>query len=308
VDRIQQLNYEKDFRIHFLESTGDAFQQLFEQLMGKRYPGDFIACKPWGRQGDEKNDGYLPSVRTLFQVYAPEELSSAATVTKINTDFAGAKVHWKQYFDCWVFVHNARALPPNVIKALSDLRSANPEITIEQWSFEELLIEFRGLKQIDLESWFGPAFSSEDKAHVGYADLQAVIEHIKFVPSRQNASPRPVPMGKIEFNQLSHEVASILKIAMEKASLVEEFFAEWRDPRFGSRVATAFKTRYEELRDNQPALHPDLIWGELEEWAGYNATKHPKEKAAIAAVLAWLFGNCDIFEEPLLNRPEAVAS
>ena len=29
-DRIQQLNYEKDFRLAFLESKGDGFQRLFE--------------------------------------------------------------------------------------------------------------------------------------------------------------------------------------------------------------------------------------------------------------------------------------
>ena len=32
MDRIQQLGYEKDFRIIFLEAKGDGFQRLFEKL------------------------------------------------------------------------------------------------------------------------------------------------------------------------------------------------------------------------------------------------------------------------------------
>ncbi len=48
MDRIQQLNYEKDFRIAFLESKGDGFQRLFEKLMSKAHPNDFMACRPWG--------------------------------------------------------------------------------------------------------------------------------------------------------------------------------------------------------------------------------------------------------------------
>ena len=46
MDRIQQLNYEKDFRIAFLESKGDGFQRLFEKLMSKAHPNDFMACRP----------------------------------------------------------------------------------------------------------------------------------------------------------------------------------------------------------------------------------------------------------------------
>ena len=48
MDRIQQLGYEKDFRIIFLEAKGDGFQRLFEKLMAKALPNDFMACRPWG--------------------------------------------------------------------------------------------------------------------------------------------------------------------------------------------------------------------------------------------------------------------
>ncbi len=298
MDRVQRTIYQKDFTILFLKSKGEAFQALFECLMKNRYPGDFMACKPWGKQGDQKNDGYLPSTRTLFQVYGPEKMVSAETVSKISEDFAGAKVHWEQYFDRWVFVHNAERLPPDVIKALEDLRIANPKIKIEHWSYVELLNEFRGLNLAALESWFGPAFNEEDNAQMGFSDLQVVIQHITFSAPLHKTTPRPVPPGKIEFNQLSDAVADYIKMGMGKVPLVEQFFAGWRDPMFGERIASAFKARYQELRDSSPMLHPDRIWGELEDSVGLNASKNPREKVAMHAVLAWLFASCDIFEEP----------
>ena len=56
-----------------------------------------MPCRPWGRQGDEKNDGTLKSEKTLFQVYAPNELKVAQTKKKIREDFEGAKQHWEKY-------------------------------------------------------------------------------------------------------------------------------------------------------------------------------------------------------------------
>ncbi len=91
MDRHQQLFYEMKFQIEFLQARGDAFQRLFETLMGKVYPEDFIACRPWGKTGDRKNDGYLPSKRKLFQVYAPNQMAAKKAISKINEDFEGAK-------------------------------------------------------------------------------------------------------------------------------------------------------------------------------------------------------------------------
>ena len=87
MDRIQQLGYEKDFRIMFLETKGDGFQRLFEKLMAKAHPNDFMACRPRGNVGDRKNDGYLPSARTLFQSYA-------ARVRQLAPHFAVFSAGW----------------------------------------------------------------------------------------------------------------------------------------------------------------------------------------------------------------------
>lgn len=299
MDRLQQLNYEKDFRIAFLESKGDGFQSLFEKLMFKAHPNDFMACRPWGKVGDRKNDGYLPSARILYQIYAPNELSSAAAIKKINEDFDGAKEHWEKYFDEWVFVHNAPdgRLGPHIIEELAKLKQDNPKLRIGHCGYEDMLAKFRQLSLQDLESWFGPSLTMEANVNLGYSDLAAVLKHIgvSFIP--KTSEVKDVSRGKIEANSLSQAVADFLKIGMQKSMLVEQFFNNWRNPTYGEQIAQAFKSEYVTLRDRTPPLHPDEIFGHLEVWAGGTVNTTPMHKAAVLAVMAYLFDKCEIFED-----------
>lgn len=299
MDRVQQLNYEKDFRIAFLESKGDGFQRLFEKLMSKVHPSDFMACRPWGNVGDRKNDGYLPSARILYQSYAPNELSAAEAIKKINEDFEGAKEHWEQYFDEWTFVHNAPdgRLGPHIIEALAKLRQDNPKIRIRHFGYEEMLAKFRQLSLQDLESWFGPSLTMEANVNLGFGDLAAVLTHISITPIPATSEVKDVSRGKIEANLLSQVVADFLKIGMQKSQLVAQFFNSWKSPTYGEQIAQAFKDEYTRLRDGVLPLHPDEIFGRLETWAGGTANTTPAHKAAVLAVMAYLFDKCEIFED-----------
>jgi hypothetical protein len=144
------------FENRFLKAKGDALQTFFEDLMGRAFPGDFMPCRPWGNEGDRKNDGFLQSQRRLFQVYAPNEMKKAVAEAKIKEDFAGALQHWRVHFDHWTFVHNAHdGLRPHVQQVILDTQRANPGVTIETWSLHELAAIFRQLSDADLVSWFG---------------------------------------------------------------------------------------------------------------------------------------------------------
>ena len=216
MDRNQQLNYEKDFRIAFLEAKGDNFQRLFEKLMAKAHPNDFMACRPWGNVGDRKNDGYLASARTLFQSYAPNDLDANQAIKKINEDFEGAKQYWEEYFDQWTFVHNAHdgRLGPHIIESLAKLSKENPHIKLGHCGWEEMLTKFRQLSLQDLESWFGPSLTIETNINLGYNDLIAVLTHISVAASPTTSEVKDVSQGKIEANLLSQVVADFLKIGM----------------------------------------------------------------------------------------------
>jgi len=157
--------YELRFKTQFLESKANAFQDMFAAIMSKVYPGDFMPCRPWGSIGDRKSDGYLKSERTLFQVYAPDELKLAETIKKIVTDFTDALPYWRDYFDTWAFVHNASAgLPPDVIAKLLELEKINAPLKLVHWGYEELLLRFRRLPMEALRSLYGyPPPSADNK-------------------------------------------------------------------------------------------------------------------------------------------------
>ena len=299
MDRLQQLNYEKDFRIAFLESKGDGFQGLFEKLMSKAHPNDFMACRPWGNVGDRKNDGYLPSARILYQSYAPNDMTATEAIKKINEDFEGAKKHWEQFFDEWTFVHNSPdgRLGPHVIEALAKLKNDNPKIKIGHCGYEEMLAKFRQLSLQDLESWFGPSITMEANINLGYSDLKAVLTHISVTPAPKTSEVKDVSPGKIEANLLSQAVADFLKIGMQKSPLVAQFFSNWKNPTYGEQIAQTFNSKYMALRDSIPQLHPDEIFGHLEAWAGGSVNTSPIHKTAVLAVMAYLFDKCEIFED-----------
>ncbi len=293
---LQDAYYEQKFENAFLRAKADEFQTFFERLMGLAYKADFMACRPWGSQGDRKNDGFLKSARLLFQVYAPNEMEAAKAAAKITEDFEGAKVHWGSHFDQWAFVHNATdGLPPHVHSLLLDFEKANPGIHLQPWGMEELRQVFRMLTVEDKVSWFGLALTDATKITLGYGDLQIVLERMAALPVPQIVTVRNVPMGKIEANALSESTARLLKEGMVKSPLVEEFFHQWHDETFGERVAEAFRSEYQRLRGHQSQ---NDVFTELQSWAGGNSRGTPEHEIAVLTVLAYYFERCDIFEEP----------
>lgn len=298
---LTQAYYESRFENLFRAAKGNEFQTLFERLMGLAYKADFMACRPWGKSGDHKNDGFLKSERCLFQVYAPNEMEATKAIAKITEDFAGAKLHWGSHFDKWVFAHNATdGLPPHVLTLLLDFEMTNPDISLEPWSLEEFRLIFRKLSNNDLVPWLGAAPSDETKASLGFSDLRPVLETLGQRPAPADSAVRDVPMGKIEANALSESVATLIKSGMGKAPLVEKFFAQWHDETLGERIAEAFRTEYQRLR---PRHTPNGIFAELQDWAGGRDRGTPEHQLAVLTIIAYYFERCDIYETPREVNP-----
>jgi hypothetical protein len=293
---LQEALYDQKFENAFLRVKGDEFQTFFERLMGLAFKADFMACRPWGKIGDHKNDGFLQSERRLFQVYAPNEMEANKAVFKISDDFDGAKIHWGKYFDKWTFVHNAvDGLPPHVQQLLLDFQTTNPGVTLEPWGLEELRVVFRRLSGEDLATWFGPPVTEKVKGNLGFKDVQVVLESLAGKSAPQNSVVRAVPPGKIEANDLSETVATLIKNGMTKAPLVSAFLESWHDETLGERLAVAFRKEYERLRGT---MHPNRIFSELQAWAGGSERGTAEHEMAVLAVLAYYFERCEIYEEP----------
>ncbi len=296
MDGYRRAWYEMKYELCFERKTGTEFQAFFANVMERRYPGgDYIRVRPWGRLGDQKNDGYLHSERMLFQVYAPDEITAAAACAKIQEDFDGAIPHWKQFFDHWIFVHNARrGLGPPIVKLLLDLDEVHKAISVKPWGFVELRARFFELSEEDIQALLGPAPSPRDFVKVGYEDLKAVLQYIARQPLPVPITLAPVPDDKIRINALSADTETLIIAGRLKSPSVGKFLAAYPDPEYGDQIVQAFKTKYDGLKAAQ--YDPDRIFRELQVFAGGELTADTKYQAAVLSVLAYLFDHCDIYE------------
>lgn len=291
--------YELKFSLEFRSKFGAEFQDFFSSIMERGYPSDFQKVKPYGKHGDRKCDGYHQSLQRVYQVYAPEKMNVTETNTKITNDRAGAIEHWKEKMSTWVFVHNQwRGIPPDVLKKLIDL-DQKEGIGVLRWCEPELREEFFKLPINVQVLLLGPAPTPQTVGRIQMKDVLDVANVIA-----QQAPPPPeevkeVPAGKLKANALSQNVQELLKLGARKSKLVKNFFSQWHDPELGDRIARAFRAQYEQLRDD--GVIADDAFFALWKFAGGGTQKSVSHEAAVLALLAFLFEECDIFEPATLE-------
>jgi len=296
MDDVTQAFFELKFENSFIRARGDNFQAFFSSIMEKRYPGDFTRIRPWGAQGDEKCDGHLRSKGLLFQCYAPDEMTAAKCIAKINDDFAGAVGHWEGHFSTWVFVHNAKqGLGPKQTKRLLQLGKDHAPLVVTHWGYEEIRREAMQLPEVELASLLGPAPSRREITNLGLDSLVPVLDHVALMQPRPEPDLRPVPADKLEQNRLSEHVATLLKAGMSREQLVRRYFK--LKPQLQDQIAEAFRLEYARLRATP--VTPDAIFDALHRFAIGHLLPSAARESAVLAVLAFFFSECDVFERPL---------
>lgn len=294
---LRSAYYQMSFRLRYLESTGESFQDLFSTIMELRYPGDFARVRPWGKVGDRKNDGYLRSQRKLFQCFAPREMQLATCINKITEDFTGALPYWQEHFDQWIFMHNDdKGLAPDVLKLLLDLSAKHKPVIATHWGYSELLAEFKALSPENVATLLGPAPGTENMVEVRVQDVMWLLDHVALQPEPMTADVRTVPAAKLQYNQLSEAAATLLRAGMTRSEIVRKYLRGLPDQTRYDRVAAAFRQRYQELRSEGRA--PDDILAMLQRFIAGNAVPSPAHQAATLAILAFFFEACEIFERP----------
>lgn len=301
MDALAQAWFETRFELLFLKSHGDEFQRLLGRIMSMAYPGDFVQTRPWGKLGDEKCDGYLRSQRRFFQCYAPNELKKNETVRKLNEDLEGALPHAQLFFDIWVFAHNGEAgrVPTWLVKEIERLGKAHPQVRIELCGFEEMRTLVIGLAETDLVALLGPPVTQRAMMSLGFSDLQPLLAYLGRQAAPEDEEARPVPADKLAHNALSVSVEVLLKAGMTKAGLVREYLARTINKELGMQVATGFRREYRNLADLR--LDTIDIFDRLRQFAIGPCGADSNADVASLAVLAYLFEECDIFENP--ERP-----
>lgn len=296
MDDLQRAFYVLYFRLAFHTQQGTSFQDWFVRLAGHAFGADFEEVRPYGAQGDLKCDGRRVSTRTIFQCYAPKQMTDTKLIAKINEDFHGARTNWGAAMAEWIFVHNdADGLPPKANHHVNALRAAHPAIKIETWSEPELHKLAMALDLSALQALFGYAPSIAAVDHLVLSDIVPIIEALARQEPNPNPPLTPPSVEKLQKNALSEDSALLLQMGRRKSGLVDAFFRKSARPDLGERIAEAFRTRYAELKSLE--LPADTIFKHLQDYAGMNG--EPKRQGAALAVLSYFFDNCDIFEDPV---------
>ena len=298
MDALAEHYYGLRFELDFRNARGDNFQVFMGKIMSLAYPGDFIQTRPWGRLGDEKCDGYLRSLRKFYQCYAPDEMDKATTIKKMAEDFNGVLPH-KAFFKAWVFAHNARdgRLPTWLVLEIENMQLANAEIAIEELGFIELRKITFGLSGSDLIFLFGPPITQQALMSLGFADLKPVLSHLVAQPATtQDESPFPVSAEKLTYNALGSDVEALLKAGMTKSRMVRDYLARTINKEQATKIATSFRDEYQRLK--AAGLSPLELFDGLRQFAYGPGLPDGKTEVATLAILAYLFEECDIFENP----------
>ncbi len=301
MDDMERAFRELQFKATYLEKKGNEFQDWFATIMEKRFPGDFIRVRSWGKVGDRKNDGYVRSTRSLFQVYAPNDMSADRALAKIDADYNGALPYWEQYFDTWIFVHNSKqGLGPDVTAKLLELNEAGPP-AVAPWGFEELRRVVFELAPEELASLFGPAPRRRDMVDLGLDSLSPVLDQIASMEPNPDPDLRPPPADKIDRNMLSESVAILLRAGMSRVDLVRKYFRV--QPERKDEIAESFRHRYDDVRSD--GLTPDETFAHLQRHATGDGVSSPARQSSALAILAFFFEECDIFEREVADGGEA---
>jgi hypothetical protein len=231
-------------------------------------------------------------------------MTATEATAKIEEDFTGALPHWEQYFDYWIFVHNAfDGLGPDILECLLRLDHGHPSVTVSHMGYEAIEQKTLSMALPDLEALFGHAPDARSINNLRSSDLLEVLDRLALADGLSDVDIRPISIEKINKNNLSDDSKNYLRMGQIKSGLVAQIFDSFPDPLKGEELAQVFRNKYSDLRLQN--LPPDVVLSELilytrgygEHVKGSGDTAAQRREAAVASVLAYLFERCDIFED-----------
>lgn len=314
----QKLDARKAFKLRIHESNGNAFEDLFCDVMRASNKG-FKKVKPQGRIGDRKNDGFIQSEGRYYQVYAPESPTGNPTsaTSKIENDLDGLIAYWKNehkyeirefYF---VFNDKYHGAYPEIYTTLNAVKNKYNLEICEVYLSAELEDVFIELPEEIIASICGYYPKLED---VGFVDNSIVAEIVGYVStnyrglSDSKTNQPPDFYKKIRFNELSNSTAVHLNVAAYQVGYVEDYFRTNSNfSRQQSRDSlNKMYQHYTNINNTKAAIATGLsesdivfknIVDEIVPEDLSNIQRRDYERNVIA-VMAFFFEACDIFEEP----------
>lgn len=270
---------------------------------------EFQAIKAYGNVGDRKNDGFVQTSGTYYQVFSPEDITKNQTIkeciSKLKEDFTGLYKNWnglckiKNFF----FVINDRykGISPPIIEAIMNLDN-DPNYTdvkISIFSAKDLEEVFDSLDETKKQDVIG-FIPDEVIPIVEYDALHETVLYLlnkEIDMSSTDALVVPDFGEKIKFNKLSSAVEPQLITGSYQDGILREYFNE--NPGVKEILQKKFQGLYEQSKmkiANNIENFADCRFYYILEQACPKKTI--SIKTSVIVLMAYYFSSCDIFEEP----------
>lgn len=296
------------FKNRILESDGQNFENLFVDIMTKSNI-EFQAVKAYGNIGDKKNDGFVKSTGTYYQVFAPENSRNSKTihdaVNKLENDFRRLVNNWNDICKIrkFFFVINDKyyGIAPPILEKVIELNNLAEfsEIEIDTFSSKNLEAVFDTLDDSQVYDVVG-YIPKQDMPLLEYGALQETISYLINIELDDFETDNLVVPDfdeKIRFNGLSKAVSNMLISASYQEGMLRKYFNE--NPWYNSILQKKFNAIYEKSKIDVE----DSVDGFADRRFFYILSKSCNKKTmpietSVLVLMAHYFISCDIFEEP----------
>ncbi|BCO21043.1 hypothetical protein KUC3_39000 [Alteromonas sp. KC3] len=318
MDVQQKLEARKAFKLRIHESHGNAFEDLFCDVM-RASNQDFKKVKPQGRIGDRKNDGFIPTEGKYYQVYSPQSPSGnpTAATSKIEEDLDGLISYWgnehnyeiKQFY--FVFNDKYHGAYPEIYTTLNSVKKKYNLEVCDVFLSSELEDIFIGLSEDNIASICGYYPKPED---IGFIDNSIIAEIVGYVSqnysgfSDSTTTEPPDFYNKIHFNNLGKNTARHLNIGAYQVGFVEDYFksnSQFSRQQSRDSLNTMY-LKYLDINNSEVSVltglsQSDIVFKSMVDEilpANLNNMQRRDYERNVIAVLSYFFEACDIFEEP----------
>ena len=284
------------FKLKIHESSGQVFEDLFTSIMNY-VNQDFQAIKAWGNIGDRKNDGYIKSTGTFFQVYAPEEITTSYvnTINKIKRDFEGLKEQWHPVNEFYFVVNDkykgVNADCEKTIQNIKEEHGLNNAGFKTAKVLEDLLFSLDDDQILSIIGFL----PDPEKIALDFSVLNETIKHLMGLDlsvATDSSIAYPDWDDKIQFNDLKELTSQYLNSGSFQVASLDNYLNN-ESNFFAEEIKNKIREIYTDLKNNHSG--DELFWKIVTK---ISPRQESGIQAAVIVLLAKYFETCDIFEEP----------
>lgn len=306
----QRIYAELKFTLLAIKSEGQAYEDLFNQVMKKRYPS-FKKVQAYGNIGDRKNDGFNPSSGHYYQVFAPANVDKQRTVVdavaKLEVDFNGLVTNWNDIvpISSFSFVVNdkQKGCPAPVEQKIGIMNRDIVGKDFSTFTMDDLIEEFLQLDVPNQESIIGYIPRPDRLTTLSIPALTETIQHLcetTEVPPRDEEDLRQEEFeAKIEFNNLDDSIKELMERAEMQTYVLDEYFNRNQDKTLKNFIRDILKHTYQNekaLYHENTAVNASIIFYKILDKCAIEPTKDAINSGI--ALIAYFFISCDIYEKP----------